>query len=169
MVRACARNHILTIHKMLMLVKLMHSPLAATQDMGHTKHMEPSIFTRIIRGEIPCHKIYEDEKTLAFLDIHPVRPGHTLVIPKVQVDRVEDLADDDYQALMQSVRNVMRRIVEVYGRDYRACVKIIGFDVPHAHVQIFPCRTGADWLAGQDTTAEPDHAALAEVARKIAF
>lgn len=131
--------------------------------------MEPSIFTRIIRGEIPCHKVYEDDKTLAFLDIHPARPGHTLVIPKVQVDRVEDLSDEDYEALMQSVRKVMRRIVEVYGREYRACVKIIGFDVPHVHVQVFPCRNGEDWHAKQDTAAEPDHAALAEVARKLAF
>lgn len=131
--------------------------------------MEPSIFTRIIRGEIPCHKIYEDDKTFAFLDIHPARPGHTLVIPKVQVDRVEDLSDEDYAALMQSVRKVMRRIVEVYGRDYRACVKIIGFDVPHAHVQVFPCQSGADWHAKQDVDAEPDHKALAEVAAKLAF
>jgi histidine triad (HIT) family protein len=131
--------------------------------------MEPSIYTRIIRGELPCHKVYEDEKTLAFLDIHPVRPGHTLVIPKVQVDRVEDLSDGDYEALMQSVRKVMRRIVEVYGREYRACVKIIGFDVPHAHVQVFPCRTGADWHAKQDTESEPDHGSLAREATRLAF
>jgi histidine triad (HIT) family protein len=137
--------------------------------LGYTENMEPSIFTRIIRGEIPCHKIYEDDKTFAFLDIHPARPGHTLVIPKVQVDRVEDLTDEDYDALMQSVRKVMRRIVEVYGHDYRACVKIIGFDVPHAHVQVFPCRTGKDWFAPQDHDAEPNHAALAEVAAKLAF
>ncbi|HKX73694.1 MAG TPA: HIT family protein [Candidatus Saccharimonadales bacterium] len=131
--------------------------------------MEPSIYTRIIRGELPSHKVYEDEKTLAFLDIHPVRPGHTLVVPKVQVNRVEDLADDDYAALMQSVRKVMRRIVEVYGREYRACVKIIGFDVPHAHVQVFPCRSGKDWFAEQDTESDPDHTALAEIAKKLAF
>jgi histidine triad (HIT) family protein len=131
--------------------------------------MEPSIYTRIIRGELPSHKVYEDEKTLAFLDIHPARPGHTLVVPKVQVDRFEDLADDDYEALMQSVRKVMRRIVEVYGREYRACVKIIGFDVPHVHVQILPCKNSKDWFAEQDTESEPNHTALAEIAKKLAF
>lgn len=132
--------------------------------------MEPSIFTRIIRGDIPSHKIYEDDKTYAFLDIHPVRPGHTLVVPKAQVGRVEDLADEDYAALMQTVRKVMRRIVHVYGEDYRACVKVIGFDVAdHAHIQVFPCRTSEDWFAPQDHDAEPDHAVLAEVAAKLAF
>lgn len=131
--------------------------------------MQPSIFTRIIRGEIPCHKVYEDDKTLAFLDIHPVHPGHTLVVPKVQVDRVEDLSDDDYTALMQTVRKVMRRVVEVYGRDYRACIKVMGFDVPHAHVQILPCRSGEEFEARQDMGSEPDHAALAAEAQKLAF
>jgi histidine triad (HIT) family protein len=131
--------------------------------------MEPSIFTRIIRGEIPCHKVYEDERTFAFLDIHPVRPGHTLVIPKVEVDRVEDLSDTDYEALMLTVRKVMRRIVEVYGREYRACVKIIGFDVPHAHVQVFPCRNGADWHAKQNTESPPDNDVLAKEAKKLVF
>lgn len=131
--------------------------------------MEPSIYTRIIRGELPCHKIYEDEKTLAFLDIHPSVPGHTLVIPKVQVDRLEDLNDEDYEALMQSVRKVMRRIVAVYGREYRACIKVIGFDVPHAHIQVLPCRNAHDWFAPQDQNAEPDHTALADVATKLAF
>lgn len=131
--------------------------------------MEPSIFTRIINGEIPCHKVYEDEKTLAFLDIFPARPGHTLVIPKVQIDRVEDLPDDCYDALMQTVRKVMRRVVMVYGDDYRACVKVIGFDVPHAHVQVLPCRSSEDWFAKQDHDAEPDHQALAAEAQKLAF
>ena len=60
--------------------------------------MEPSIFTKIINGEIPCQKIYEDEKTIAFLDIHPVQPGHTLVVPKIQIDHIEDLTDDYYLA-----------------------------------------------------------------------
>ena len=96
--------------------------------------IEPSIFTRIINGEIPAHKVYEDDKTLAFLDIHPAQPGHTLVIPKVQVDRLEDLNEDDYLALMSSVKKIMQRVVEIFGSEYRACLKLEGFDVPHAHV-----------------------------------
>ncbi|HSE61919.1 MAG TPA: HIT family protein [Candidatus Saccharimonadales bacterium] len=131
--------------------------------------MEPSIFTRIISGDIPSHKVYEDDKTFAFLDIHPVLPGHTLVVPKAQVDRLEQLDDDDYVALMLTVKKVMRRLVEVYGPDYRACVRVWGFDVPHAHVQIIPTRNPKDVLAPNDMTAEPDHAALAAEAAKIAF
>lgn len=131
--------------------------------------MEPSIFTRIIRGEIPAHKIYEDEHALAFLDIHPAKPGHTLVVPKVQVDRLEDLDDSAYQALMDAVRKVMKRVVEVYGPSYRACLKLEGFDVPHAHVHVIPCRTAADFWTKQRMDVEPDHEALAGEAQKLAF
>jgi histidine triad (HIT) family protein len=137
--------------------------------LWHTGDMKPSIFTRIIRNEIPCHKIYEDEKTFAFLDIHPVCDGHTLVVPKVQVDRVEDLTDEDYTALMQTVRKIMRRMVEVYGREYRACIKVMGFDVPHAHVQILPCRSGSEFMAPQNMDSVPDNAVLAQAAQKLAL
>ncbi len=66
--------------------------------------MEDSIFTKIIKGEIPCHKVYEDAQTLAFLDIHPVQPGHMLVIPKQQIEFVWDLPDEIYQALMMTTK-----------------------------------------------------------------
>jgi histidine triad (HIT) family protein len=131
--------------------------------------MEPSVFTRIIRGELPSHKIYEDDKTIAFLDIHPSVPGYTLVVPKVQVDRLEDLSDDDYAAVMSTVKKVMRRMVDVYGKDYRACLKVWGYEVPHAHIRVIPCHTSDDFLAPQDEDAEPDHAALAAEAKKLAF
>lgn len=131
--------------------------------------IEPSIFTRIINGEIPSHKVYEDDKTLAFLDIHPAQPGHTLIVPKVQVDRFEDLDDDDYIALMATVKKVMHRVIEVFGADYRACLKLEGFDVPHAHVHIIPCRTPQDFWAKQRMDLEPDHTSLAEVAKRLAF
>ena len=61
-----------------------------------------SVFTKIVRGELPCYKIYEDERTLAFLDIEPEAAGHTLVIPKAEVDRVYDLSDEDYVAVMET-------------------------------------------------------------------
>ena len=67
---------------------------------------QDSIFTKIIKGEIPAHKIYEDDKVLAFLDIHPVRAGHTLVIPKTQVDHIDELEDDDYSHLMAVVKKL---------------------------------------------------------------
>lgn len=130
---------------------------------------EPSVFTKIIRGDIPAHKIYEDERTFAFLDIHPVQPGHILIVPKAQVDRLEDLSDEDYEAVMQTVRKVMHRVIEVFGTEYRACLKVIGFDVPHAHIHIVPCRSGADFHDFTPPQGEPDHDALAEMAQKLAF
>lgn len=130
---------------------------------------EPSIFTKIIRGQIPAYKVYEDGKTLAFLDIHPSMPGHTLVVPKAEVDRLEDLEDDDYYALLSTVKKVMHRVVEVFGDEYRACLKLEGFDVPHAHVHVIPCRNGQDFKAPQHPNQEPDHVALAETAKKLAF
>ncbi|HWZ65667.1 MAG TPA: HIT family protein [Patescibacteria group bacterium] len=131
--------------------------------------IEPSIFTRIINGEIPAHKVYEDDKTLAFLDIHPAQPGHTLVIPKVQVDRLEDLNEDDYLALMSSVKKIMQRVVEIFGSEYRACLKLEGFDVPHAHVHVIPCLEARDFWAKQRMDVEPDHDALAGIAERLAF
>ena len=82
--------------------------------MCNNVSMEPSIFTKIIRGEIPCHKIYEDDKTIAFLDIHPQMPGHTLVVPKKQVASMQNLSDEDYNALMAAVKKVMQRQAQVF-------------------------------------------------------
>lgn len=93
-----------------------------------------SIFSKIIAGEIPCYKIYEDEKTLAFLDIHPETPGHTLVIPKVEVDKLYDLEMEDYLAVMKTVKILASRMEKVLGK--RTLMKVIGTDVPHAHVHL---------------------------------
>lgn len=95
-----------------------------------------SVFAKIIRGEIPCYKVYEDERTLAFLDIAPEAEGHTLVIPKVEVDRVYDLTDEDYMAVMKTVKKLAKHMEEVLGE--RMQIKIVGVDVPHAHVHILP-------------------------------
>jgi putative hit-family protein len=93
-----------------------------------------SIFSKIIAGEIPCYKIYEDDKTLAFLDIHPETPGHTLVVPKVEVDKLYDLEMEDYLAVMKTVKMLARRMEKVLGA--RTLIKVIGTDVPHAHVHL---------------------------------
>src|SRR5215471_1540687 len=106
--------------------------------------MEDSIFTKVVTGEIPCHKVYEDELTLAFLDIHPARPGHTLVIPKKQVEFLWDLADEDYQAVMMAARKIAQRLREVLGVRFVG-VKVIGVDVPHAHVQLIPFDAVAEF------------------------
>lgn len=130
---------------------------------------EPSIFTRIIRGELPSHKVYEDDKTLAFLSIYPSRPGHTLVVPKVQVARLHELNDDDYTALMLTVKKVAARQAEIFGGDYKICLKVMGFDVPHVHVHVIPCLSPADFAATEDMSGEPDHTVLADMAKKLAF
>jgi histidine triad (HIT) family protein len=130
--------------------------------------MEDSIFTKIIEGEIPSHKIYEDDKTYAFLDIHPKTPGHTLVVPKKQVEFLWDLDEDDYDAVMATTRRVAKRLKEVLNPSFIG-ETVFGIDVPHAHVHVFPFETAEDFHRKPDMNAEPDHAALAEMAKKLAF
>ena len=122
-----------------------------------------SVFTKIVKGEIPCYKIYEDEKTLAFLDIHPESLGHVLVIPKVQVDKVYELPEEDYEALWQTVRKVARQMEEVLGQ--RTLMKVIGTDVPHAHVHLMPFDES--WEYGR--ILEPTEAEMKEIQEKLAF
>ena len=130
--------------------------------------MSDSIFTKIIRGEIPCHKVYEDADTFAFLDIHPIQPGHVLVVPKKQVGFVWDLQSADYQALMTTVQKIGRRIREVFPDKARVGVMIEGLDVAnHAHVKIFPFSTEEEFRAKPDMSAEADHDALAAIAAKL--
>lgn len=130
--------------------------------------MTDSIFTKIIKGEIPSHKIYEDELTLAFLDIHPKTPGHTLVIPKKQIDEFQDMPDQDYQAVMRAVKKVAGRIKAVL-RPRRVGVEIMGMDVPHAHVHVFPFDTMDEYRRTVDMSAQPNHDELAEMAKKLRF
>ena len=131
--------------------------------------MTDSIFTKIIKGEIPSHKIYEDEKTLAFLDINPVAEGHTLVIPKAEVEFIWDLEDDDYAALMSSVKKVGRRLREVIGKQYVGEI-VVGTDVPHAHVHVIPFNQTHEMKRTLDGSGAPgDHASLAALADKLRF
>ena len=127
-----------------------------------------TIFEKIINGEIPAHKIYEDEHTLAFLDIHPAMPGHTLVIPKNPTEFVWDLPTEDYQALMQSVNKVARRLRELLPQKY-INMNVMGIDVPHAHVHLIPFDTSADLHKPERDATEPDHQALAKMAEKLHF
>jgi len=128
--------------------------------------MEETIFTKIIKGEVPSHKIYEDDRVLAFLDIHPIQPGHTLIIPKAQMEFVWDLTDEDYSAVMDVTKKVALRLREVLGVKYIG-ERIVGVDVPHAHVQLIPFNEVNQFKAPQDTENEPDHAALAAMAAKL--
>ena len=114
--------------------------------------MEKSVFTKIIEGEIPCYKIYEDDKTLAFLDINPESKGHTLVVPKKQVDKIYDLEDEDYDALMKTVKKLSKNMEEKFGA--RTLWKVIGTDVPHAHVHLIPFDES--WEHGKTLTLTPE-------------
>lgn len=141
----------------------MHAHIVGVQ---YNRRMEETSFTKIIKGEIPSHKIYEDDKTLAFLDIYPSVTGQTVVIPKKQIEFVWDLDDADYEALMRTTRKVALRLREVLGTAYVG-LKIEGVEVPHAHSKLYPFNTLAEYLAPQDTSKEPDHTALAELAKKL--
>ena len=112
----------------------------------------PSIFSQIINGDIPCHKIYEDDKTFAFLDIHPETKGHTLVVPKHEVDKIYDLEETDFIALMQTVKKLSRHMEQTLGA--RIIWKVVGTDVPHAHVHLMPIDK--NWQYGKTLDLTPD-------------
>ena len=130
--------------------------------------MEDSIFTKIVKGEIPSHKIYEDEHTLAFLDIHPTVAGHTLVIPKKQVEFLWDLDDETYRAVMATAKKVALHLRKKLGVPYVG-EKVIGIDVPHVHVQLVPFSKGEEFFIRADMTLEPDHAKLAALAKELSL
>lgn len=131
--------------------------------------MQDSIFTKIIKGEVPCFKIYENERVIAFLDINPLTQGHTLVVPKKQVADFEELDDEDYTEVFLAVKKVARRIKSVT-KSKRACVRIEGFDVPHVHVHVYPCNTAKDFYGDPDRqNKKPDLPALEAMAQDLMF
>ena len=96
-----------------------------------------TIFTKIIKGEIPCYKVVEDENYFAFLDINPLKKGHTLVIPKRQVDYVFDLDDEYYQGLFLFAKRVAKAI-KIAVPCVKVGVAVIGLEVAHAHIHLVP-------------------------------
>lgn len=134
-----------------------------TRSMTHD-----SIFTKIIKGEIPSHKIYEDDDVYAFLDIRPITIGHTLVVPKKKVQFVWDLEDEDYRKLTAATKKIARHIRETLGVAYIG-EQIIGVDVPHAHIHLIPFNNAVEFHREVDQTVEPDHAALAKIAASLSF
>jgi histidine triad (HIT) family protein len=130
--------------------------------------MKDTIFTKIIKGEIPSYKIYEDEKTFAFLDIHPLSEGHVLVVPKQQVEFIWDLEANEYQALMETVQKVGSRLCDVLDTPYVG-LEVIGVDVPHAHVHVVPFTTTNELHRQAPASDEPDHGSLERIADKIRF
>lgn len=102
-----------------------------------------TIFTKIIEGEIPCYKIAEDDKFLAFLDISPLAKGHTLVIPKVEIDYIFDVEDNVLGEMMVFAKKVALKVEKVIPCE-RIGVSIIGLEVPHAHIHLVPMNTADD-------------------------
>lgn len=103
-----------------------------------------SIFSKIIAGEIPSYKVYEDEVVFAFLDINPVNKGHTLVVPKVEVDDLFQLDEETYRLTMERVRYVAQ-ILKAKFDCKRICVMVEGYQIPHAHVHLVPTNSPKDF------------------------
>ncbi|TMM59353.1 HIT family protein [Maribacter algarum] len=103
----------------------------------------PTIFTKIINGDIPCYKIAEDENFFAFLDINPNAKGHTLCIPKKEVDKITDLDEETFMGLMKFSRKVAKAIESSMVCE-RVGISVIGLEVPHAHVHLIPLNQMKD-------------------------
>lgn len=102
-----------------------------------------SIFSKIIAGEIPSYKIAENEKFFAFLDIYPVQKGHTLVIPKVEVDKIFDVPDEYLGELLVFAKPIAKAIEKSF-KCNRVNILTVGLDVPHAHVHLIPTNSSSD-------------------------
>jgi histidine triad (HIT) family protein len=124
----------------------------------------PTLFSRIVSGEIPAHKIAETEDFLAFLDVMPTTTGHTLVIPKKEVDYIFALDDDLYVGLMAFAKRIAPAIEKAIPCK-RIGVAIIGLEVPHAHVHLIPLNSMADMNFG--SKMKPTQDELAATAEKI--
>ena len=103
----------------------------------------PSIFSKIIKGEIPCYKIAEDENYFALLDINPLVKGHTLVVPKQEIDYIFDLNDDVYKGLWSFAKHVGKGIEQAIPCN-RIGITVIGLEVPHAHIHLIPIDKMSD-------------------------
>lgn len=124
-----------------------------------------SIFSKIIKGEIPCHKIAENEQFLAFLDVFPLVHGHCLVVPKKETDYIFDIGDVELAEMMvfsKKVAGAIRKAVPCK----RIGVAVIGLEVPHAHIHLVPMNTAND-LNFTQAKLSPSQEQLSEMAQKI--
>jgi histidine triad (HIT) family protein len=120
-----------------------------------------TIFSKIIAGEIPSYKIYEDDKTFAFLDIHPETRGHTLIVPKIEVDKIYELPDEYHTAIWETARKLAKHMEKVLG--VRTVYKVVGTDVPHAHIHLSPLDM--TWTPGRVLDFAPEE--MAEIAEEL--
>lgn len=124
-----------------------------------------SLFTKIVNGEIPCHKIAENDQFFAFLDISPLAMGHTLVIPKAEVDYIFDLEDEVLAGLNVFAKRVAKSIEKTIACK-RIGVAVIGLEVPHTHIHLVPLNAMGD-LDFSNPKLSPSQEELAQVAEKI--
>ena len=139
---------------------------------------EPTLFTKIIRGEIPSSKVAEGDLWYAFLDIYPRRAGHTLVVPKEQGQRISELSSESRQALMEGVVEVQRRLTAEFGtRDFSVGIHdgpTAGQEVPHVHIHVCPRTFGdggltllACWPDSPPPGGDPDFASLSTLSERL--
>ena len=126
-----------------------------------------TIFSRIINGEIPCYKVAENDKFFAFMDINPVQKGHTLVVPKKEVDYIFDIDDNDIQEMMLFAKQVAVRIKEAIPCT-KVGVAVIGLEVPHAHIHLVPMQKEGD-LDFKRPKLQLTEEEFLEIQKKIAF
>jgi histidine triad (HIT) family protein len=112
----------------------------------------PTIFTRIIQGEIPCEKILENDRFFAFLDIRPIAPGHTLVVPKDAIDKLYELSPADLEGLMPFARRIAQALERTVPCR-RIGMMVAGFEVPHAHLHLVPLKEEGDLSFSKATPA----------------
>ena len=102
-----------------------------------------TIFSKIIKGEIPCNKIAESDKFIAFLDIEPIVTGHVLVVPKVEINKIFDVPDDYLAEMLVFAKPIAKAIEKVF--DCKRCgISVIGIEVPHAHMHLVPINSASD-------------------------
>ena len=121
-----------------------------------------SLFSKIVSGDIPCHKVAENDKFLAFLDLNPIREGHTLVIPKIEVDYIFDVEDTLLGEMMIFSKSVAKKIKTSFPCN-RVGVTVIGLEVPHAHIHLIPIDTLNDMNFSQEKMS-PSQEELAHTA-----
>lgn len=125
-----------------------------------------TIFSKIIAGEIPSYKVAEDENFFAFLDINPVNWGHTLVVPKREVDYIFDMDDEELGAMIKFSKRVAKAIKAAIPCR-KVGVTVIGLEVPHAHIHLVPMQQEGD-MDFKSKISDPDPERMAEIAKEIA-
>jgi histidine triad (HIT) family protein len=125
----------------------------------------PTIFSKVIAGEIPSHKVWEDEQHFAFLDINPWSYGHTLVVPKAEHDYLFDMPDDAYAALHLAAKTVAELLKKKLGCA-RVCTRVVGYEVPHVHIHLLPTNQMSDFIP-PGTMGMKEKPDLGEVAKRI--